>query len=109
MTTYSFATLFAINIFYSSHIKIHTIMTTTKLQQVKQALQDKGCSIAEENGLFGFRLPKQHVYHWFDVTPDGSLLLFNHSYSQNTGRSKKGMYHRFRVYRTVRRITGIDI
>jgi hypothetical protein len=47
--------------------------------------------------MVGFRLPKKHVYHWFEITPSG-FLLFHHSYSQNTGKSKRGMGARMHAW-----------
>lgn len=34
-------------------------------------------------------------YHWFDVF--GGQVMFNHTYSCNTGRVKKGVMHGIRV------------
>jgi len=38
--------------------------------------------------VVGFNSGK-HVWHWFTLLSDGTMI-FNHSYSQNTGRTKKG-------------------
>ena len=40
--------------------------------------------------MIGFKLKNKHVYHWFCITESG-FLLFNHSYSMNTGKSKRGV------------------
>jgi hypothetical protein len=40
--------------------------------------------------MIGFRLKNKHVYHWFRITSEG-WLMFDHSYSMNTGKSKRGV------------------
>jgi hypothetical protein len=36
-------------------------------------------------------------YHWFNVFSNGDVM-FNHTYSMNTGTTKKGTMHGLRVY-----------
>ena len=36
-----------------------------------------------------------NCYHWFEVI--GDYLLFNHTYSMNTGKSTKGILHGLRI------------
>ena len=47
--------------------------------------------------MIGFRLKNKHVYHWFRITESG-FLLFDHSYSMNTGKSKRGMGARMHAW-----------
>jgi len=47
--------------------------------------------------MIGFKLPKKHVWHWFRITESG-FLLFDHSYSMVTGKSKRGMGARLHAW-----------
>ena len=40
--------------------------------------------------MVGFRLKNKHVYHWFRIT-ESNWLVFDHAYSMNTGKSKRGV------------------
>lgn len=55
-----------------------------------------------DSRLVGIQL-RLHVWHWFYRLPDGTLL-FSHSYSQASGKTKKGGYkgtHRFKVEKSI--------
>ncbi len=67
-------------------------MTTTQLIQNATA---KGFKVNTENeNLIGVNKGK-FVWHWFDVLC--GEVYFNHSYSQNTGATKKSTMHRINV------------
>lgn len=61
-----------------------------------------------QEGFIGFQLKNKHVWHWFKHL-DGTDFYFHHSYSQNTGATKRGMKQRFRVYHSINRVLGINI
>lgn len=57
---------------------------------------------------FGFRIDNKGVYHWFNVYEDG-YIMFHHSYSQNTGKSKKSWNHGYKVGQTLERLVGKEL
>lgn len=54
---------------------------------------------------FGFSLGNG-VWHWF--TFDDAGIEFYHTYSQNTGKSFRGVSHRLEVYARIEKLTGIS-
>lgn len=65
--------------------------------QLIKTATEKGFKVDQENfpGMIGINKGK-HVWHWFNVWPDGEVS-FDHSYSQNTGSTKKGTMHAISV------------
>ena len=55
----------------------------------------------ENQGEVGVKFKNSFVWHWwfFHQIDDEVIYLFNHSYSMNTGKSKKGVKHRMNVGR----------
>lgn len=53
---------------------------------------------------FGFSLGNG-VWHWFSF--DNEYVTFYHTYSQNNGKSQRGVSHRLEVYARIERLTGI--
>lgn len=55
--------------------------------------------------LVGYQITGKHVWHWFTKTTfeatekhEASVhVRFDHSYSMNTGRTKRGLAHRLRI------------
>lgn len=53
----------------------------------------------------GVRFPRQHVYHWFTAAiciaytdpTDDDTMFFDHSYSMNTGKAKRGLRQMLRI------------
>lgn len=63
-----------------------------EISQILKVAETKGFSIDRSNDAqLGIKFPKKHVWHWFDLIGDNAH--FNHSYSQNTGRTNKGFRH----------------
>jgi hypothetical protein len=56
----------------------------------------KNWSCIEQNGMIGIQMGKS-VYHWFTRSAGGNLY-FVHSYSQNTGKIKRGYRHQLKVH-----------
>lgn len=48
----------------------------------------------------------KHVWHWFYICKDGTMI-FDHSYSQNTGRTKKSFNSGLIAERTAKRLATI--
>ena len=66
----------------------------TELEKALQNAAQNGYEVCTEYmqqaiPMIGFRLKNKHVYYWFRVTADAHWLLFDHAYSQNTGKSKR--------------------
>jgi len=58
----------------------------------------RNCNINIESEKFiGVKFPGQHVWHWFDVDQIDESVWFNHSYSQNTGTTKRGLRHGMKI------------
>lgn len=69
-------------------------------QQLIEAATKKGYRTFESNGMIGFC--KKFRYHWFtNYGIEEGGWIFNHTYSQNTGKTFKGSSHRFRVYESL--------
>jgi len=53
----------------------------------------------------------KHTYHWFRWTSimGKEFIDFDHTYSQNTGRSKRGLSHRIKVTRSLEKKLGSDV
>ena len=68
-------------------------MTTTQLIENATKLNATIC-LDYENQI-GVRYPGKFTFHWFDTTY--GYPRFSHSYSMNTGSSKKGTMHAIRV------------
>ncbi len=82
-----------------------------KLLQIKTLATEKGCRIQESmhsSGLnmIGICLPKQHVYHWFTHFK-GEHFRFDHSYSMNTGATKRGLMYGLRKKIALQKMLGI--
>jgi len=43
----------------------------------------------------GFKLPNKHVWHWFHIIGESKFLCFTQSYSQVTGKAKRGVTARW--------------
>jgi hypothetical protein len=60
-----------------------------------------------EDEVLGVCLTK-HVWHWFSISEGNNFMMFDHTYSQNTGRTQKGTKRSFDVTNHLVRVTGID-
>lgn len=58
------------------------------------------------DGYIGIELTEKN-WSWFIIAKDG--LIFDYTYSQNTGRSKKRLIHRLRKYAALERVIGFDV
>jgi hypothetical protein len=67
------------------------------LLEFKEALELLKYNLVCENELYGFCLPNKFVYHWFRTSHNEDYMFFNHSYSQNTGKSKKSIRQGIKV------------
>jgi hypothetical protein len=71
------------------------------LQELKKLAEVKNLKTEEMIAKHGFRhigIQSKHVWHWFYMFDDSDDLFFAQTYSQNTGRTKKGCTHGFSVY-----------
>lgn len=80
----------------------------TTLDILKVMLSAKGIQWKMLNDMLGIRYEGHWVWHWFTHV-GGELMLFSHSYSQNTGATKKGFTRAMKVYDRVLKLTGIDV
>jgi hypothetical protein len=68
----------------------------TKEMLITNAKIRKASINLEDPKFIGIRFAHKNVWHWFEVTNDG-FVDFDHSYSQNTGKTKRGVMHMIRV------------
>lgn len=59
-------------------------------QTLIDALNQKAIRFEHRESMIGITFGK-HVWHWFDCKYD--LITFDHSYSQNTGKTFRGVMH----------------
>lgn len=75
---------------------------------VIEALQKKNIRYDNDSPtMLGIYLGK-HCWHWFEKLTDGNIY-FNHTYSQNTGRTKRGTMHRINIKRRISKKIGIEL
>jgi len=79
----------------------------TLLEQLKTACTTKGIEFLEQDSMFGITL-KPGIWHWFKHHKE-NIFVFDHTYSQNTGFTKKGILHGIGVRSYVKHKTGVDI
>lgn len=89
---------------------LQDILTYAELKgyESQRHLVDASSFYTEE--IVGFKVTGQHVWHWFKQTTFVAtqtrearvFLSFDHSYSQNTGRTKRGLMHRLRMESKIR-------
>ena len=46
--------------------------------------------------MIGIKFKNQHTWHWFEIYGNDEVM-FDHSYSQNTGKVHRGTSHRMRI------------
>lgn len=77
-------------------------------QQLIDAAKQKGAeftiSVDEYTSKerIGIRLKNKYVYYWFEVYPWETHVSFNHSYSQNTGRTSKSYRSGWTILRSLK-------
>jgi hypothetical protein len=86
-------------------ITLENILTYAELKgfESQRHLVESSSYCTEE--IVGFQVKGQHVWHWFKQTTFKAtetrearvFLSFDHSYSMNTGKSKRGLMHRIRI------------
>lgn len=75
-----------------------------RLQDLINACENAGVKYnLEYEGQIGIKTGR-FVWHWFET----SFLLFQHSYSQNTGSTKKGTRHGWKIKDAITKKTGFD-
>lgn len=79
----------------------------TTLEKLKAACEEKKIECDSTDTVFGVRI-KSGVWHWFNHL-NGELFVFNHTYSQNTGKTNKGILHGISVRSYIEHKTGIDL
>lgn len=57
------------------------------LAQFKNTAAAQGAEVDEHGGFVGVKFKNKHVWHWF--LDCAGHLVFDHSYSMNTGRTKR--------------------
>lgn len=80
-------------------------MKTSEIQKLSQA---KNIQVESHNDEFTDKITigisfNGHVWHWFTAYPWTDEALFDHTYSRNTGETKKGLSHRLEVYKMIER------
>lgn len=78
-----------------------------KIAQIIEKLSAKGLKTEASGNLFGFTYGK-HVWHWFELKSDG-FIYFNHSYSQNTGSTTKGLKKGFALEFKLEEMIGSEL
>ncbi len=81
------------------------IKPTSKLYHLIQSAKVIGVPFTKYDNVIGVRTGK-FVYHWFDIISE-DCLIFNHSYSQNTGSTKKGRRQRDVVLNSIAKKLGV--
>jgi hypothetical protein len=84
---------------------LENILTYAEIKgyESQRHLVEAGTGFSKE--LVGFKVTGQHVWHWFKQstyaateTREAAVYLhFDHSYSMNTGRSKRGTMYGIRM------------
>lgn len=75
------------------------------MTQVIEALKNNNIRFEETENMIGIYV--KNVWHWFRSYD--SFLVFNHSYSQNTGKTKKGLIHGLNVRKSISKKIGVVI
>jgi ABC-type glycerol-3-phosphate transport system substrate-binding protein len=92
-------------------------MQSELLNTFISALTRKGWSVeinADPNTDFkkiGFTYGKNnwHWFTWFPLSSGKEFLDFDYTYSQLTGKTKRGYKHRKRILKSIEKLTGISI
>jgi hypothetical protein len=77
-------------------------------QQLIDAATAKGAEVIIEKSefttkeLIGIRLKNKYVYYWFEIQPWETHVSFNHSYSQNTGKTQKSYRAGWVIFRSLK-------
>lgn len=81
-------------------------MVTKK--QLIDAAKEKGAEITisideyTSKERIGIRLKNKYVYYWFERYAWDTHVFFNHSYSQNTGRTSKSYRSGWKILRSLK-------
>lgn len=86
-------------------ITLENILTYAEIKGFESQRHLVESSALRTEELVGFKVKGQHVWHWFkQVTYSATETLqarvyfrFDHSYSMNTGRTKRGLMHGVRI------------
>lgn len=78
-----------------------------KAHEFIAALKEKGYKVEESDGRFGYA-PTIGIYHWFDYYGTGTIIA-EQRFSMNTGRATRAHHQRMKMYRTIERITGLQV
>lgn len=67
-------------------------------KEIRDAAKAKGYKIEESGNQIGI-CKGNHIWHWWRTLSldEDEYALFDHSYNQNTGESKKGLRHGWKV------------
>jgi hypothetical protein len=80
-----------------------------KVKEIIAAFTAKGHAVTTAyDGQIGITLADSFVNHWFTILPD-QTVMFDHTYSSNTGKTFKGVRHMLWAYRMAERITGLSL
>lgn len=77
-------------------------------QQLIDAATAKGAEVniqvSEHAGkeLISIRLKNKYVYYWFEIHPWETHVSFNHSYSQNTGKTSRSYRQGWVILRSLK-------
>ena len=83
--------------------QLTTKTNTMTKQQLIQKATEKNFRIEFSKDKFGNEIiginKNNNCYHWFEMI--GENLLFNHTYSMNTGKSIRGTLHGLRILNSI--------
>lgn len=93
--------------------------TTTQVENAVIAIASKGLdfeaytNIESRDTFIGIKETKKFVWDWFKAHTyyvDGIVSMdFDHSYSQNTGRTKKSVMHRINTRAKYENLLGLEL
>jgi len=79
------------------------------INEILQACAGK-METKNDGGRIGFRHYNQSTWHWFTLTYDKTEILdFDHSYSMDTGFSKRGNMHEVTTRRHIEKTIGLPL
>ena len=68
-----------------------------EIEKIREGAAKIGARVNEDyQGQIGIQYKGTHVWHWFKIYSE-DFVAFDHSYSMNTGRSKKGIRHGMKI------------
>lgn len=82
-------------------------MTHKQVVLKSAALNSNRIEVVEDGDKVGFRFKNKSTWHWF--TTFDKFFYFDHSYSQNTGESKAGLWHAIKIRNSISKIIKYEL